>query len=365
MPAIRSKIRRSAVKAGPVLIAILMGLVLVVSSALSYRDASHATVLVAERQGVGFLHRVERLVGHKLPRAEDLRGVLEANHALGLRYIAVREHGLVLVEAGEPLLGDLHPGIGAPAFGVGRVRMIGPGRSGGPAGGHGWPGAGAPAPWDRRDRDCRRRPARDCPPLPQSRDFLLSPPPSADRPAAFAGYQLPPSHELVVEFEPISSDSARHRAQAVLMLSSGAAGLLTMAALILWTRASRAERAEKRVAAQRHLAQLGEMSAVLAHEIRNPLAALKGHAQLVAEQIDNPALGARVQRVDQRGGAPGASDDRPARVRALGRHHRRARQSRRAARARGERHRARRASSGAPTARPRCGRWTPAASSRC
>ena len=43
MPAIRSKLRRSAVSAGPVLIAILMGLVLVVSSALSYRDASNAT----------------------------------------------------------------------------------------------------------------------------------------------------------------------------------------------------------------------------------------------------------------------------------------------------------------------------------
>src|SRR5204862_129534 len=45
-----------------------------------------------------------------------------------------------------------------------------------------------------------------------------------------------------------------------------------------------------------------EMSAVLAHEIRNPLAALKGHAQLLAEEIGQgsaatPRAGARAQRV--------------------------------------------------------------------
>src|SRR3569623_1215266 len=86
MPALGTKLRRSAISASPVLIAILMGLVLVVSSALSYRDASNATVLVAERQGDGFLRRLERLIGHKAPRAAALHGVLGANHALGLRY---------------------------------------------------------------------------------------------------------------------------------------------------------------------------------------------------------------------------------------------------------------------------------------
>jgi len=297
MPAIRSRLRRSAVSAGPVLIAILMGLVLVVSSALSYRDASNATALVAERQGVGFLHRVERLLGHKPPKLEDLRGVLEANHTLGLRYIAVRERGQVVVEAGEPLLADSHPMMGAPTFGEGRVRMIGPGRIGGPPGGHGPFGGAPPPPWDHGDRAPAEGVglAPGAPLLPP--DFPLARPQPADGAVPFAGYQPIPVHELVVEFEPISSDTARHRAQAVLIMSSSAAGVLTVAALILWTRARRAERAEKRVAAQRHLAQLGEMSAVLAHEIRNPLAALKGHAQLIAEQLDNPVLATRVQRV--------------------------------------------------------------------
>lgn len=40
------------------------------------------------------------------------------------------------------------------------------------------------------------------------------------------------------------------------------------------------------------LARLGEVSAVLAHEIRNPLASLKGHAQLAAEHASKGAVSA-------------------------------------------------------------------------
>src|SRR3569832_660460 len=111
MPAWGAKLRRSAISASPVLIAILLGLVLVVLSALSYRDASNATVLVAERQRVGILHRVKRLNGHKAPRADELLGVLEAYHARGLRYIAVRDLGASVAEAGVPLLADTLPSM--------------------------------------------------------------------------------------------------------------------------------------------------------------------------------------------------------------------------------------------------------------
>jgi two-component system sensor histidine kinase HydH len=104
---------------------------------------------------------------------------------------------------------------------------------------------------------------------------------------------------MVIEFEPILSQQTIRRALNVLVLSSSAAGLLTIAALILWAAAIREERAELRSASRRHLAQLGEMSAVLAHEIRNPLASLKGHAQLLAEKVADPALSARVERVVQ------------------------------------------------------------------
>lgn len=48
---------------------------------------------------------------------------------------------------------------------------------------------------------------------------------------------------------------------------------------------------------QRRLSTLGELSAVLAHEIRNPLASLKGHAQLLAERI--PAGAPERRKVDR------------------------------------------------------------------
>jgi two-component system sensor histidine kinase HydH len=49
------------------------------------------------------------------------------------------------------------------------------------------------------------------------------------------------------------------------------------------------EALERRLAHERRLASLGEMSAVLAHEIRNPLASLKGNAQLLAELLPEGA----------------------------------------------------------------------------
>jgi two-component system, NtrC family, sensor histidine kinase HydH len=55
---------------------------------------------------------------------------------------------------------------------------------------------------------------------------------------------------------------------------------------------------ERQRAHERRLASLGEMSAVLAHEIRNPLASLKGNAQLLARGLPEDERGrAKAQRV--------------------------------------------------------------------
>ncbi|HSL83349.1 MAG TPA: ATP-binding protein, partial [Thermoanaerobaculia bacterium] len=56
-------------------------------------------------------------------------------------------------------------------------------------------------------------------------------------------------------------------------------------ALGLWRFSLREERLKAAVERDRRLAALGEMAAVLAHEIRNPLASMKGHAQLLAERL--------------------------------------------------------------------------------
>ena len=50
--------------------------------------------------------------------------------------------------------------------------------------------------------------------------------------------------------------------------------------------ARRAADCERRQLHMEHLAHLGQMSAILAHEIRNPLGTIKGFAQLACEKAD-------------------------------------------------------------------------------
>lgn len=263
-----SKLGRSFVRTGPLGIAILLGIMLIASSALSYRDARRAAGMVSEREGFRLFQRVLEMVA---PRGEDrvsaktLREVLDMNRMLGLTYIGVYDldsNSLspLIAEAGRPLLAASSPTIGEPAMGDDRVRMV----------------FGPP-------------PYRFPKPLPSSGGFvplpgLLPPPPL-------------PRFRLAIEFEPIASMESVHRGLAGLGLSIGASLLLTFAAVVLAHRAEWAERAEGQLVAQRHLAQLGALSAVLAHEIRNPLASLKGHAQLLAERVSDPQLASRVDRV--------------------------------------------------------------------
>ena len=49
--------------------------------------------------------------------------------------------------------------------------------------------------------------------------------------------------------------------------------------------------AQKQQLAQQHLVELGALAASMAHELRNPLASLKGHAQLLAEQLSEDPKG--------------------------------------------------------------------------
>ncbi len=78
---------------------------------------------------------------------------------------------------------------------------------------------------------------------------------------------------------------------------TAAASLLALT-LGLWLAVAREERRRERSERERQLTALGEMSAVLAHEIGNPLASLKGHAQLLGEQLgSDEKLQKKVQRI--------------------------------------------------------------------
>ena len=89
----------------------------------------------------------------------------------------------------------------------------------------------------------------------------------------------------MIDFAPSPAGDLEARARRDLVVAGlGATALLLIAGLVSML-SLRAEQAEERLLEQRNLAALGEMSAVLAHELKNPLASLKGHAQLLEEAL--------------------------------------------------------------------------------
>jgi two-component system, NtrC family, sensor histidine kinase HydH len=190
-----------------------------------------------------------------LPDSAALHGVMEAHPTLAIRYIALLDQaGNVGVSAGEPAL----PPAPAP-----EEKTIGP---------------GSPPMTAAGDR---------------VRTYLPRPvpgPPETERggaaaPARRQGPGPPRFAFSLVEFEPVMAAELVGRARLFMVLATVAAALLTLAALVFWRQAVRYEAERQQVEHQRRLSQLGEMSAVLAHEIRNPLASLKGNAQLLVERL--------------------------------------------------------------------------------
>lgn len=90
---------------------------------------------------------------------------------------------------------------------------------------------------------------------------------------------------VLMEFEPLISEQLSSRVGDTLLLALAVAALLVVAGFEFWRMSHRLELEARRALEQRRLAALGQMSAVLAHELRNPLAAVKGHAQLLVERV--------------------------------------------------------------------------------
>lgn len=242
-----------------VVVAALASLLLAAMLLVVYRAIGDASVALARGEGAQLAEAVQDAMrrGPRPPQASTLERLLERKEAVGLRYVALlRPDGsAVEIEAGQPV-----SPLGAQALAAlrsmepvsigDRVRM-----STGPRGPR--PGGPGPRPLDR--------------PYP--------PPPGRGPPG-------PGPLRLVLEFEPLASQQllvlARRTLAAGVFAIPGFAGCAVLLGYLVRQR----NRLVRRLEQGHRLAALGEMSAVLAHEIRNPLASLKGHAQLLARSLE-------------------------------------------------------------------------------
>ena len=90
---------------------------------------------------------------------------------------------------------------------------------------------------------------------------------------------------FVIEIDPVAVDALDTAATRSLVIGILAAATLLALTGILVRWSLKREATVRAIEQARHLASLGQLSAVLAHEIRNPLASLKGNAQLLARSL--------------------------------------------------------------------------------
>ncbi len=276
---------RALARLGWLITTTAMAAILVVASWLNYRAVRAAvdTLNLGQAELLGSAMRMSVRPSESEVDPKRLEEILAERAASGLTYVAVVGPGdSILAQAGSsagPIVRPRGRGLtGTTLIRVGsRMRAFQmrppvhmPGRSEGrrraPDEQPGPPGDSGRAPGEAARRAGDGRPPRD---------FYWN----------------------VIDFDPVAADvlagGRRNLGMSIL-----AAAFLVSLAVLSWRTSERNEATRRAMEEQRRLAVLGEMSAVLAHEIRNPLASLKGNAQLVAEKLpaESPDR-ARVARV--------------------------------------------------------------------
>ena len=124
------------------------------------------------------------------------------------------------------------------------------------------------------------------------------PPPPVPSPAKMGRHEHPPAPPiLVVELEPPVIEKLRADLTRISVVGAGA-GIVLLAFAIAWSRsAGKLAAVERQAARAQRLVALGSMSSVMAHELRNPLASLKGHAQLLVEDLAEGKMRSKAERV--------------------------------------------------------------------
>lgn len=230
---------------------VLMGAALVAAGIAGYTAARTAASALVDSRSADVAFSVRReLYRSGSSDAASLQGILADLGDLGVRSIAIVDaSGAKVAAAGAPYESgrDESRRIRAPleSHWVGdRVRLIVP------AGPPGRRMGMAPGMMGGRMRGI-----------------------GADVPGFVIEYEFPAAHSLIT------------RSLVTLVLVCAAAALLLGAAVISFRRSREAERLTGQLARDQQLKSLGQMSAVLSHELRNPLTSLKGHAQLLLEKL--------------------------------------------------------------------------------